>query len=102
MPICQRQTNFSPWRVNVPKVALNFQLRLPEGVLIFKLIFKRILQFSNFLIMLNISKYQEYLSYSNLSRETKNLDFDISKISLTKTLSTKTFDVVYNGAHGIN
>ena len=52
--------------------------------------------------MLNISKYQEYLSYSNLSRETKNLDFDISKISLTKTLSTKTFDVAYNEAHGIN
>ena len=39
-----------------------FQLRLPKVVPIFQLFFKRIFQFLNFLIMLNISKFQEYLS----------------------------------------
>ena len=56
----------------------NFYLRLPKGVPIFQLFFKRILGFFNFSIMLNISKFQEYLGNSRkfISRK-KEFGFDI-------------------------
>ena len=62
-----------------------FQLHLLKGVTIFQLLFKRIFQFLNFSIMLNICKLLEYLG--NLSRETRNLHFELCKISLRITLS---------------
>ena len=51
-----------------------FQLRLPKGVPIFQLFFKRIFQFFNFLIMLNICKFQEHLG-SSRKLISRNKDF---------------------------
>ena len=51
-----------------------FQLRLPKGVPIFQLFFKIIFQFFNFLIMLNICKFQEYLG-SSRKLISRNKDF---------------------------
>ena len=53
VPTCQRRANFSTWRINVPK-----------GMSIFQLFFKKNFQFSDFSVMLNICKLQEYLDNS--------------------------------------
>ena len=52
-----------------------FQIRLPKDVPIFQLFFKRIFQFFNFSIMLNICKFQEYLGNSRKLRKTKKSEF---------------------------
>ena len=54
MPMCQR--------ANVP--TCQWRTRVTKGVSIFQLFFKRIFQFLNFSIMLNICKLQEYLGNS--------------------------------------
>ena len=81
VPMCQKRANFSflraNKRANVPKACqlfnlacqlakrvVNFQLLLLKGVPIFQLFFKRIFQFLNFSILLNICKFQEYLGNS--------------------------------------
>ena len=58
-------------RANVPKACQIlsegvpiFQFHLPLGIPIFQLLLKRISQFFNFLIFLNICKFQEYLGNS--------------------------------------
>ena len=58
-----------------------FQLCLQKGVPVFQLFFKRIFRFLNFSVKLNI-----WTVIENLSRETKNLNFDICEISLRKNL----------------
>ena len=75
----QRARDVSIVQLGVPI----FQLCLPKAVPIFQLFFKRIFQFMIFSIILNICKFQKYLSNC---RETKNLNFDICKISLSKNL----------------
>ena len=73
---------------NVPKACQIFQIHLRKDVPIFQVFFKRAFQFFNISISLNICKFQEYLGNSrNLSRKTKNLNFDFCKISLRKNLS---------------
>ena len=91
VPKCEKRTNFLFFTCQYAKGKPIFQLCLPKGVPIFQLFLKRIFQFSNFSIMLSICKFQEYFAIlENLSRETKNLNFDISKISLRKNLISLT------------
>ena len=78
LPACQRRANYSIWRAKKPK-----------GVPVFQLFFKR-KYFFNFKI------FQSWLTFANfkniwailenLSHETKNSNFAISKISLRKNL----------------
>ena len=58
---CQRANCIptSHWRANAPNCVRNFQLRLLKSVPIFQLFFKRIFQFFNYSIMLNICKFQK-------------------------------------------
>ena len=56
---CANCVPTSHWRANVPNCVRNFQLRLLKSVPIFQLFFKRIFQFLNFSIMLNICKFQK-------------------------------------------
>ena len=84
MPTCLRCANFSTWRAKCVPI---LQFRLLKGVPIFQLFFKRIFQFFIFSIMLNICKFQDYLANSRkLILRNKELNFDISKISLRKSL----------------
>ena len=75
VPTCQRRVNFSTWRVNVPKSVPIFQLCLPKDVPIFQLFFKRIGEWC--------------------------IRWCLDTWSL-KPYQFKTFDVVFNGASGIN
>ena len=103
-PTCQTRANYSPWRANVltckrranysilcanvPEGVSIFWLSLPKGVPVFQLFFKRIFQFLNFSVMLNIciANFKNiWAILENLSRGTKNLNFDIFE---GKTLST--------------
>ena len=79
-----------------------FQIRLPKDVPIFQLFFKRIFQFFNFSIMLNICKFQEYLGNSR-KLISRNKEFKFWHLqNFIKEKSPKTFDVVFNGACEIN
>ena len=81
---CKMRTSFSVLFANVPILC---QFCLPKDLPIFQVFFKIILQFLNFSIMLNISKFQEYLGNSRkLISRNKESNFDISKISLRKNL----------------
>ena len=72
VPTCQRQTKFL---TSPAEKRTNFST-------IFQM---------NFLIMLNICKFQDIWEIlENLSRKTKNLNFDICKISLRKNLISLT------------
>ena len=81
-----------------------FQFRLPKGVLFFQLFFKRIFQFLNFLIILNIWKFQECLGNSRTPKS-RNKEFNFwhfQNFIKGKARQPKSFDVVFNGARGIN
>ena len=73
VPWCRNRASYSTWLPNVPQGVPIFQLRLPKGVTVFQLFFKRIFQFLNFSIMLNICKFREYLDNSRklISRNKK-------------------------------
>ena len=65
-----------------------FHLHLPKGVPIFQLFFKRTFQFLIFQLCSIFTNLKNILAIrENLFRETKNLNFEIYKISLRKTLS---------------
>ena len=93
---CHRRAIYSTWRANVPKAWQYFNIacqRVKKGANFSTSPAKKayqffnffVFQFLNFSIMLNICKFLEYLANSRkLSRETKNLNFDICKISLRK------------------
>ena len=82
VPTCHKRDNHSTWRANVPK-----------GVPIFQLFFRRIFQFTNFSIMPDICKFQEYLGNSRkfILREKKDLNLSIRKILLRKNLVSLEF-----------
>ena len=61
VPTCKSCDSYSTWRANGPRRA-SFSTSSAKSRTNFQLFFKRIFQFLNFLIMLNISKFQEYLS----------------------------------------
>ena len=74
--------NFSTWRANLPKGVPIFQYRLPNGVPVFQLFFRRIFQFLNFSVMLNIcivNFNNIWTILENLSRETKNLNLTFTR-----------------------
>ena len=98
VPTCQRCVNYSIWLANVPK-GCYFQIRLPKGVPNFQLFFNRIFQFLNFSIMLNPNFKKIWAILENLSRETKNLNSGICKISLRKNVpkSLTSFSVEHVG-----
>ena len=120
VPTSQTHANFSYCAnkcVNVPKVCQIFnlvcqcgkgmpilQLHLPKGIPIFQLFFKRIFQFLDFSIMLTICKCQEYLGNSRkLISPNKEFKFcHLQNFIKEKPYQPKTFDVVFNRAHGIN
>ena len=124
VPKCQTRANFSCFtyqrankRANVPKVCqlfslvcqpakgeLIFQLYLPKSVPIFQLFFKRIFQFLNFSIMLNVCKFQKYLGNSRkLILRNKELKFwHLQSFTKEKPCQRNTFDVIFNRARGIN
>ena len=93
VPTCQRRLNFSIWPVNLPK-----------GVPIFQLFFKRIFQFLNFSLMLNICKFREYLgNFTQFISRNKEFKFwHLQKFIKEKPYQPKTFNVVFNGARRIN
>ena len=110
---CQRVNK----RANVPKVCqlfnlacqcakgvAIFQLRLPKGVPIFQLFFKRIFQFFNFSIMFTICKFQEYLDNSRklISRNEEFKFWHLQNFIKVKPCQPKTFDVLVNRARGFN
>ena len=79
LPIFQRCTNLSTWHANVPI----FQPHLPKCIPIFQLFLKGVFQFLNFSVMFNIciANFKNiWAILENLSRKTKNLNFDIFKI----------------------
>ena len=87
---CQTRANFSFLRADVPinvrtcqsaKGVPFIRLRLPKDIPIFELFFKRIFQFFNFSIMLNICKFQGYLGISRkfISR---NKEFKFQHLSM--------------------
>ena len=81
-----------------------FQFRLPKGVLFFQLFFKGIFQFLNFLVILNIWKFQECLGNSRKPKS-RNKEFNFwhfQNFIKGKARQPKSFDVVFNGARGIN
>ena len=83
VPTCHRYANYSTLTAKKPT---NFST-----------IFQ-----NNFLIMISICRFQKYFGNSrNLSRERKNLNFDICKFH-ERLCQPKTFGVVLNGACGIN
>ena len=63
MPTCQRRANFSSWRASVSKTCHFFQLRLPNGVPNFKLIFKRIFLIYKIYLYLIYFVYFVYFVY---------------------------------------
>ena len=81
-----------------------FQLRLPKGVPIFRLFFKKNFQFFNFSIMLSICKFQEYLDNSRklISRNKEFKFWHLQDFVKEKPCEPNTFDVVFNEARGIN
>ena len=65
VPLCQRCTNFSTWRANVPQGVRIFQLRLQKRRTSFSTFFKGIFQFLNFSVLFNLHyKFQEHLGSS--------------------------------------
>ena len=81
-----------------------FEIHRQKGATIFRLFFKRIFQFLSFLIMLNICKFQEYLgNFRKLISWNKEFKFwHLQNFINEKPCQPKTFDVVFNGAGGIN
>ena len=114
VPKCEKRANFlfftyqrAKKRANLPKVCQHakgkpiFQLCLVKGVPIFQLFLKRIFRFSNFSIMLNICKFQEYLAIlGKLISRNKEFKF----WHLQNFIKEKPYqpDVVFNGTRGIN
>ena len=80
------------------------QFCLPKDLPIFQVFFKIILQFLNFSIMLNISKFQEYLGNSRklISRNKEFKFCHFQNFIKEKPSQPKHFDFVFNGAHWIN
>ena len=81
-----------------------FENNKKKGATIFQLFFKRIFQFLSFSIMLNICKFQEYLgNFRKLISWNKEFKFwHLQNFINEKPCQPKTFDVVFNGAGGIN
>ena len=81
-----------------------FEIHRQKGATIFQLFFKRIFQFLSFSIMLNICKFQEYLgNFRKLISWNKEFKFwHLQNFNNEKPCQPKTFDVVFNGAGGIN
>ena len=64
MSTSQKCASDSTWHVNVPKACQFLNFTCQNGITIFQSFFKRIFQFLNFSIMLNISKFQELMGNS--------------------------------------
>ena len=82
---CQRANK----RANVAKLCqlFNLEYQRAKGVPIFQLFSKRTFQFLNFSIMSIFATFKNiWAILQNLSRETKNSNFDFCKISLIKNL----------------
>ena len=81
-----------------------FQLRLPKSVPIFQLYFKRIFQFMNFSIMVNICKFQEYLGNCRkpISQIKEFKFWHLQNFIKEKPCQPNAFGVVFNGVRGIN
>ena len=97
VPNCQRCANYLTWRPNV-------SISSAKRHTIFELLFRRIFQFLNFLIMLNIWKFQECLGNSrNPNSRNKVFKFwHLQNFIKEKPCQPKSFDVVFDGARGIN
>ena len=93
VPTCHKRDNHSTWRANVPK-----------GVPIFQLFFRRIFQFTNFSIMPDICKFQEYLGNSRkFTLRKKGFKFEYSQNFIKeKSCQPRIFDVAFNRTRGIN
>ena len=117
VPTSQRHINYSTWHANMPKTCQLFnlacqltkgipifQLCLSKGALIFQLIFKRIFQFLNFSIKLNICKFLEYLGNSRkfILRNKEFKFWHLQNFIKEKPYQPKAFSIVFNGACGIN
>ena len=93
MPMCQKHANFLIWGASMTKSRPISQL-----------FFKRIFQFFNFSIMLNICTFQEHLGNSRkfiLQNKVFKL-WHLKNFIKEKPYQPKTFDIVFNGAHRIN
>ena len=79
VPTCQKRANISFLSAAVPKTChfSNWRAKVPKGVPIFQLFFKR----QNVSIMVNICKFQEYFGNSR------------KFISRSKEFETKYFDI---------
>ena len=104
VPMFQKRANLSYLRAKVPNDVPIFQLCLPKGRPIFQLFFKIIFQFLNFLIMLTIWKSREYLGNTRkfISKNKKFEFWLLQNFFKEKPYQSKTFDVVFNGVHGIS
>ena len=94
------------WRANVLKVQQFFNLAY-QGVkrrTNFSAVFKRIFQFLNFSIILNICKFQECLGNSRkfISWNKEIKFWHLLNFIKEKPYQPKTFDIVFNEAHEIN
>ena len=95
VPTRQRCANYSIWRANVPKACQSFNFVCQKAYHLFNYFSK---EFFNFWIFQSCLPFENFKNIwailENLSRETKNLNFDICQ--------PKTFDIVFNRARGIN
>ena len=97
VPSCQRCANYSIWCPNVSKAGANLSTSPAKRRINFSAVFQ-----NNFSIILNIWEFQEYFRNSrkliSWNKEFKSWHFQ----NFIKEKSSKIFDVVFNGACGIN
>ena len=102
MPSCQRCANYSIWCPNVPKGCQSSNLARQKAYQFFNCFSKEFFNYLNFSIILNIWEFQEYFGNSrkliSWNKEFKFWHFQ----NFIKEKSPKIFDVVFNGACGIN
>ena len=102
----QRCASYSTWCAKIPKANQFFNFVCQKAYQFFNYFSKEFFKFWVFQLCSTFANFKNiWAILENLSSETKNLNFNICKISLRKNLDldpSNTFDVVFNGACGIN
>ena len=103
MLTCHRCANCSAWCANMPKANQLFNFTCQKAYQFF-LFFKRIFQFMNFSIMVNICKFQEYLGNCRkpISQIKEFKFWHLQNFIKEKPCQPNAFGVVFYGVRGIN
>ena len=87
VPSCQKCAKYSIWRVSLPKGCQFFKFACQKTFQFFNYFSKEFFSFSIFQLCSTFANFKNiWAILENLSRETKNLNFGICKISLSKNL----------------